>query len=210
MRQPHSASVRPQRISSHHPMQCFRKPNCNVVPSLLVAQTAHYCPREASGVCYTVNVPEATASSGAGDLFFQISGPTSWSWIALGQGSQMANSNIFVIYTSASGNNVTLSPRTGKGHVMPKADSDARVTLLDGSGVQGGEMTANIRCTSHPSLHRMKRLLQGTTHGFEIDRLMIIYRRELQYLATQRKNGPRLQQHRLDLGRQIRPRTQHR
>ena len=141
----------------------FQDTNCKVVPNLIIAQVARYCPREASDVCYSVNVPDVTASSGNGDIFFQISGPTSWSWIALGQGSQMANSNIFVIYTSASGDNVTLSPRTGKGHVMPRADSQAKVTLLEGSGVQNGEMTANIRCMpalSEPTEVKYKGILE--------------------------------------------------
>ena len=58
----------------------------------------------------------------------------------------MAGSNIFVIYTSADGNNVTLSPRAGTGHVEPQHSSGPQVTLLGGSGVSNGMMTANIKC----------------------------------------------------------------
>lgn len=58
----------------------------------------------------------------------------------------MSGSNIFVIYTSASGNNVTLSPRLGQGQRMPNYNSAAQVTLLEGSGVTDGVMTANVRC----------------------------------------------------------------
>jgi hypothetical protein len=58
----------------------------------------------------------------------------------------MSGANIFVIYASSSGSNVTLSPRTGSGHVEPKYNSGAQVTLLGGSGISNGVMTANIKC----------------------------------------------------------------
>ena len=58
----------------------------------------------------------------------------------------MSGANIFVIYADASGNNVTLSPRLGKGHVEPEFNSEAQVFLLDGSGIANGMMTANVRC----------------------------------------------------------------
>lgn len=58
----------------------------------------------------------------------------------------MSGSNMFVVYTSADGNNVTLSPRTVSGYSMPTFNSDAQVTLLEGSGVSNGRMVANVRC----------------------------------------------------------------
>ena len=58
----------------------------------------------------------------------------------------MSGSNMFIIYADSSGSNVTLSPRLGKGEVMPDYDKDAQVTLLDGSGIANGKMTANVRC----------------------------------------------------------------
>ena len=42
-----------------------------------------------------VTVPTRTANSGNGDIFFQISGPSSVQWIALGPGRRMAGVNIF-------------------------------------------------------------------------------------------------------------------
>lgn len=69
------------------------------------------------------------------------------SWIGFGQGTEMAGSNIFVIYADASGTNVTLSPRLGTGEVMPMMDKTADVTLLSGSGITNGMMTANVMCT---------------------------------------------------------------
>lgn len=60
----------------------------------------------------------------------------------------MSGSNIFVMYTSADGKNVTLSPRLGTGHVEPKHTTHTQVTLLGGSGVSNGKMTANVRCSN--------------------------------------------------------------
>lgn len=58
----------------------------------------------------------------------------------------MRNSNIFIIYPDASGSNVTLSPRLGMGEFEPEYNSKAQVSLLEGSGISNGQMTANIRC----------------------------------------------------------------
>lgn len=60
----------------------------------------------------------------------------------------MAGANIFVVYTSADGQNVTVSPRLGTGHVEPQHNSDAQIEVLGGSGVSNGVMTANVRCSS--------------------------------------------------------------
>jgi hypothetical protein len=59
----------------------------------------------------------------------------------------MANSNMFVVYTSSGGSNVTLSPRTTSSYQAPSHNGDAQVVLLEGSGVSNGVMTANVKCT---------------------------------------------------------------
>jgi len=59
----------------------------------------------------------------------------------------MTSAHFFVIYANAAGTNVTLSPRQPAGdHIMPTFNSSARVTLLEGSGIADGVMTANVRC----------------------------------------------------------------
>jgi hypothetical protein len=60
----------------------------------------------------------------------------------------MAGANYFIIYTDSTGTNITLSPRLGSGHIMPTYNSAAQMTLLAGSGVSNGIMTANIKCSS--------------------------------------------------------------
>lgn len=94
----------------------------------------------------SVNIPSDTASAGSGPIYFQISAPSGTQWVGFGQGSRMAGSNMFIVYAQDS-TNVTLSPRLGTGHVMPQYNSDAQVTLMDGSGIQSdGTLVANVRC----------------------------------------------------------------
>lgn len=61
----------------------------------------------------------------------------------------MSGANYFIIYTDSSGSNATLSPRLSSGgHNMPTYNSVVNMTLLAGSGVSNGVMTANIRCSN--------------------------------------------------------------
>ncbi|CAK7208805.1 hypothetical protein SBRCBS47491_000225 [Sporothrix bragantina] len=109
-----------------------------------------YCPSGAKNVCYGIGVPETTASKGSGNIYFSITAPTSYQWVALGTGSMMAGSNMFIMYQDGKGN-VTLSPRLGTFHVAPSQDTSstaAKLTLLAGSGVSGSTMTANVMCSN--------------------------------------------------------------
>lgn len=99
------------------------------------------CPE--SDVCFQVGVPEVVASSGSGNIYFQLSASTSYSWVGVGTGSRMAGATMFIIYTDGNGN-VTVSPRGASGHSMPTYDSSISVELLAGSGVEGNSMTANF------------------------------------------------------------------
>ena len=96
-------------------------------------------------ICYSLNIPEATARNGSGDIFLSLRGPTRYSWIALGIGSSMTNTDMFIMYTNGNGN-VTLSPRHSEGHAQPQFNRDLDVELLGGSGVENDTMTANFRC----------------------------------------------------------------
>ncbi|KAI9039755.1 cytochrome and DOMON domain-containing protein [Aspergillus affinis] len=88
-----------------------------------------------------------TASSPSGPIFFQIQAPDTLQWVGLGQGTGMAGANIFVLYSSSE-SNVTVSPRSGKGHSMPEPDPEAQITLLEGAGIENGTMRARVRCDS--------------------------------------------------------------
>lgn len=87
-------------------------------------------------------------SGSGGDLYFQIQGPSTEQWIGLGQGNQMAGANIFMAFADADGQNVTVSARKGVGDSMPQYPSGTQITVLAGSGIANGTMTANVRCKS--------------------------------------------------------------
>ncbi|KAI1328312.1 iron reductase domain protein [Xylariaceae sp. FL0255] len=116
-------------------------------------------------ISYQIGVPEASASSNSGNIYLQLSAPTSYQWVALGTGSQMAGSNIFVMYADGTGN-VTVSPRKGTGEVMPEYQSDTKLTLLAGSGVNGGKMVANLQCANCESWSGGSLTLTSTSSPF--------------------------------------------
>ena len=114
------------------------------------AATVAYCPSGATNVCFNVGIPASTAASGSGNIYFSIAAPISYSWVALGTGSSMVGSNLFVMYQDGRGN-VTLSPRIATAHAMPSEDTSstaAKLTLLEGSGVEGSTMRANVMCSN--------------------------------------------------------------
>ncbi|KAG5993333.1 hypothetical protein E4U43_003532, partial [Claviceps pusilla] len=96
-------------------------------------------------VCFQWGAPDTTISSGSGNVYFQLRAPTTYSWFALGSGSQMRGASIFVVYNNGA-NNVTLSTRSGQGNFMPAFTARTDVELLEGSGIVDGNMVANVRC----------------------------------------------------------------
>lgn len=111
-----------------------------------------YCPQNADDVCYSVGVPQASAQSDSGDIFFQISAPSTYQWVALGTGTGMYGSNIFLMYQNGAGN-ITMSPRQGTFHTPPQLDTSstaAKLTVLAGSGLSadGKTLTANVKCAN--------------------------------------------------------------
>ncbi|KAK3382893.1 hypothetical protein B0T24DRAFT_645424 [Lasiosphaeria ovina] len=125
-----------------------------VAAALLSAGITHGAPTSfcasVGDVCFGIAVPSSSASSGSGNIYFQISAPTSYQWVALGTGSGMFGSNMFVLYQDGAGN-VTISPRAGTFHTPPSEDTSstgAKLTLLAGSGVINGKMIANVQCSN--------------------------------------------------------------
>ncbi|GES60754.1 cellobiose dehydrogenase [Aspergillus terreus] len=109
------------------------------------AQLQTFSPPGQSAVSYSVNIPSTTASSGSGPIYIQLKSTQELAWFAWGQGSRMQGANIFVAYASQDGTNVTVSPRLGIEHVEPTYNDQAQISLLTGSGIKDGIMTANIR-----------------------------------------------------------------
>jgi len=114
------------------------------------AQLVSYNPQDSSssGISFQVNIPSSTASTGSGPVNFQLVAPKGIQWLGLGQGLTMSGANMFIMY-AASSSNITLSPRSGKGHIQPLYNSAAKIALLEGTGISSdGVMTANVRCDS--------------------------------------------------------------
>ncbi|KAJ5363479.1 uncharacterized protein N7496_009192 [Penicillium cataractarum] len=112
--------------------------------SLVSAQFQGFNPFGNNELTYTIRVPQGTAKSSIGPIYFQMNSTRPVEWLALGQGAAMHGSSMFVVYTS--GENVTLSPRAGTGHYEPLYDKHSQASLINGSGVHNGVITANIRC----------------------------------------------------------------
>lgn len=110
-----------------------------------MAEATTFCPPGANNVCFSWGVPDASASAGSGNIYFQLKAPTSYSWVGLGIGQQMRGADIFLMYADGKGN-VTLSTRAGVGQIMPRSTPRSDVTLLAGSGVVNGQMIANVKC----------------------------------------------------------------
>ncbi|KAK0268300.1 hypothetical protein LTR35_015594 [Friedmanniomyces endolithicus] len=69
---------------------------------------------------------------------------------------------MFLMHSSADGKNVTLSPRMASGHVMPTHNDAAAFTLLEGSGIANGKMTANVQCKNCTNWSSGKMSLQDS------------------------------------------------
>lgn len=106
------------------------------------------CADGASDVCYSIAVPSVSASSTTGNIYLQITAPTSYQWVALGTGEGMTGSNMFIMYQDGTGN-VTVSSRQGEGERQPIYDEStaSNLVLMSGTGVVDGQMVANIMCT---------------------------------------------------------------
>jgi hypothetical protein len=112
--------------------------------SVISAQFQGFNPFGNDELTYTIRVPQGTANSSMGPIYFQMNSTRPVEWFALGQGAAMHGSNMFVVYTSD--DNVTLSPRGGTGHYEPLYDKHSQASLISGSGVHDGVITANVRC----------------------------------------------------------------
>jgi len=84
--------------------------------------------------------------SSGDDVYVQITAPVAAGWAGFGFGSRMRGALIFVIYSSADGKNVTLSPRIGTGNVEPQYESSIKVEVLEGTGIEDEKWIMNFVC----------------------------------------------------------------
>ncbi|KAI1344675.1 hypothetical protein F5Y15DRAFT_363086 [Xylariaceae sp. FL0016] len=97
-------------------------------------------------LAFALNVPDDSSS----DLFFSLVIPKYVTWGAVGLGSgRMAGSLMLMTYASASGRNVTISPRIAHGHSEPVYSSDIQIEALAGTGlINDTTLIFNGRCSN--------------------------------------------------------------
>ncbi|KAI1165582.1 hypothetical protein F5B18DRAFT_610236 [Nemania serpens] len=85
-------------------------------------------------LAFALNIPDDSSST---DLFFSIAFPVHTAWVSIGLGASTMKDNPLVLmaYPSASGKNVTISPRRCSGHSEPVYDSEINVKALPETGL---------------------------------------------------------------------------
>ncbi|KAH8909415.1 CBD9-like protein [Coniochaeta sp. PMI_546] len=97
-------------------------------------------------VAFGISIPDDLPSN---DIYFSIAASSNLKWAGVGLGSsEMKGALFLIIYSSASGTNVTLSTRTVSDNVEPIYDSGFHVEALAGTGIANGTMTFLGRCTN--------------------------------------------------------------
>ncbi|KAH7252799.1 hypothetical protein BKA59DRAFT_544400 [Fusarium tricinctum] len=122
------------------------------------ASPVSYCDAASSKICYSWAVPSSTTSSASSNIYLRLEAPNDYQWIALGTGSRMSGSTMFIVYQDGSGN-VTLSTRKGHGHDMPTYNRMSNAKLIDGSGISNNSMVANIQWSDPSNVD-----LKGSNH----------------------------------------------
>ena len=87
---------------------------------------------------FAVNAVQST-----GDIYFHLEAPAGNGWAAVGIGSEMKGSLIFVAYPSANGTGVTISPRIGTGHSEPEYYAAAHIEQLHDSTLTNANSVSN-------------------------------------------------------------------
>ncbi|KAI1098470.1 putative iron reductase domain protein [Jackrogersella minutella] len=96
-------------------------------------------------LAFSLNVPSDSTT----DLYFSMIMLSSTSWGAVGLGSNhMAGALMLVVYPSASGKNVTLSPRIATGHTEPVYAPDIKIEALAGTGLDNDTFIFNGKCSN--------------------------------------------------------------
>lgn len=97
---------------------------------------------------FSLAVPTDNINSNNTDLYVAIAMPSNLSWGAVGLGNtKMQHTLVLMVYASASGNNVTLSPRLAPKHGEPVYEPSIQfTTLAAGTGIANGTLTYSGVC----------------------------------------------------------------
>ncbi|KAF3197152.1 hypothetical protein TWF192_007599 [Orbilia oligospora] len=113
----------------------------------LVCSQSNYCD-PGGKFCASVVMPLTTAHDDDGYMLIRVTGAAAKGWTAIGIGNRMAGSLMFIIYPGTASANVTVSPRLSSGQVAPHYYPQTDVSILEGSGIVDGQMTALFTCNN--------------------------------------------------------------
>lgn len=65
---------------------------------------------------FAINIPSGEENSH--ELYFHLSGPSDYSWVAVGTGSEMKNSLMFVLYSNARGDGKQSTDSSNADHML--------------------------------------------------------------------------------------------
>lgn len=72
-----------------------------------------------------------TAVAQTGDLWFRLSAPAEYDWVAIGVGHEMKGALTFITYPTTNGTAITLSPRLSSGNTEPEYNSNINAYKVD-------------------------------------------------------------------------------
>ncbi|KAJ5488461.1 hypothetical protein N7539_003351 [Penicillium diatomitis] len=116
------------------------------------SRPARFNPPGRSDISFIIAIQKAPSGAQQDSLLLQIQAPNSVQWIGIGHGSHMAGAAMFVAYAS-SAVDVIVSPREATGHIPPEYDANNPVSILLGTGIANGTITANFECKNCLDVH---------------------------------------------------------
>lgn len=97
-------------------------------------------------LAFGITIPEDSTSE---DVYFTLAAQPAVGWAAVGLGADTMSGNalVLMVYASASGKNVTFSPRlTSQGRSEPAPYPDLRFEVLPSTGLYNGTFMFSARC----------------------------------------------------------------
>ncbi|KAF3940092.1 hypothetical protein ABW19_dt0203289 [Dactylella cylindrospora] len=113
----------------------------------LAFSQANYCD-PGGKFCVSVVMPLQTSHDDDGYMLIRVTGAAAKGWTAVGIGDRMAGSLMFIIHPGTASANVTVSPRLSTGQVAPHYYPQTDVSILEGSGIVDGQITALFTCSN--------------------------------------------------------------
>lgn len=125
-----------------------------------------------SRVAFGISIP---GNEDRNDIYFSIAASTNLKWAGIGLGNdEMDGALYLIIYSSASGKNVTISARTASGHDEPVYDPTIQLKAMAGTGITADAIMnfagLCVNCRSWSATKNKKRDSDGDGDGGNEDK----------------------------------------